>query len=161
MQPGTRKVTIVHIFCGHIESVAFRPHRLIGLRKAKGIRTQDELQAICGIDRTVLNKYEKGTKLPTAEALETIATSLDAEMGYFHGLGNYYEDNDEGFARAAVEMSFLAFGRDLKFSAHQKVRCGRTLSHRSAPRTLDGWRALAEMIDLAVSAPTPASKFGA
>ena len=139
----------------------FQPGRLIGLRKAKGIRTQDELQAICGIDRTLLNKYEKGTKLPTSEALEAIATSLDAEMGYFHGLGNYYDDTDDGFDRAAIEMSFVAFGRDLKFSAQQKIRCGRTLQHRAAPRTLAGWRALAEMIDLAMGPPAPAiGKFG-
>ena len=141
--------------------MAFRPERLIGLRKAKGIRTQDELQAICGINRTLLNKYEKGTKLPTADALEVIANSLDAEMGYFHGLGNYYDDNDGGFAKAAIEMSFIVFGRDLKFSADQKIRCGRTLPHRAAPRTLDGWRALAEMIDLAIDPRTPAQqKFG-
>lgn len=139
----------------------FRPERLIGLRKAKGIRTQDELQVISGVSRTLLNKYEKGTNAPSADALETLARSLDAEMGYFHGSGNYYEDNETGFAKAAIEMSFLAFRRDLRFSADQKVRCGRTLTHNSAPRTAEGWRALAEMIDLAVTERSPATeRFG-
>lgn len=140
----------------------FIAERLIGLRRAKGIRTQDELQALCGVDRTVLNKYEKGTKVPTAEAVAAIATSLDAEMGYFYGLGSYYDDTETGYAKAAIEMSFLAFGRDLRFSAEQKVRCGRTLAHKAAPRTLGEWCALAEMIDLAMDQRTPATgTFGA
>ena len=133
----------------------FRPARLSGLRKAKGVRTQDELQAISGLNRTLLNKYEKGTTSPSADALEALAACLDAEMGYFHGLGSFYEDNERGFERAAVEMSFLAFGRDLRYSADQKIRCGRTLGHPAAPRTASGWRALAELIDLALNPSTP------
>lgn len=128
----------------------FKPERLVGLRRAKGIRTQDELQAISGLNRTQLNKYEKGTTVPSGEALESLSKCLDAEMGYFHGLGNFYEDNDAGFERAAIEMSFLAFGRDLKYSADQKIRCGRTLLHPAAPRTLAAWRDLAELVDLAI-----------
>jgi transcriptional regulator with XRE-family HTH domain len=133
----------------------FSPERLIGLRKAKGIRTQEELQSICKIDRTILSRYEKGASAPAGDTLAALALSLDAEMGYFHGLGNFYEDNEVGFQRAAIEMSFLAFGRDLKFSANQKVRCGRTLLHPAAPRTLAGWRALAEMVDLAIGPEVP------
>lgn len=145
-----------------MKRMAFQRQRLIGLRKAKGIRTQDELQAICGINRTILSKYEKGTKVPTADALETIATSLDAEMGYFHGQGDYYNDAPEGFGRAAVEMSFRAFARDLRFSQDKKERCRRVLSHSAAPRTAAAWRGLAEMIDLVIGSPTPAiGKFGA
>lgn len=103
----------------------------------------------------MLSRYEKGTNAPPAETLALLAVSLDAEMGYFHGLGAFYEDNEAGFQRAALEMSFHAFGRDLKFSADQKVRCGRTLPHSAAPRTLAGWRALAEMIDLAIGPDVP------
>lgn len=132
----------------------FRPERLTGLRRAKGIRTQEELQEICGIHRTVLNKYEKGTKVPTAEALASLAESLDADMGYFHGLGKFYEDTDRGFERAAIDMAFVAFGRDLNFSAEQKVRCGKVQTHRAAPRTRAAWRDLAELIELALG-PTP------
>src|SRR5437870_3380078 len=97
----------------------FQRQRLIGLRKAKGIRTQEELQSICGIDRTMLNRFEKGTKTPSAEALEVLANSLDAEMDYFHGLGDHYDDDDEGFGRAAIQMSFAVFNRDLNFSLEQ------------------------------------------
>jgi transcriptional regulator with XRE-family HTH domain len=134
----------------------FLPQRLIGLRKAKGIRTQEELEAICGISRPVLHRNEKGTKVPTSEALETLATNLDAEMGYFHGLGDYYDDTEDGFARAAAQMSFAVFNRDLAFSSEQKVQCQRVLTHNAAPRTAAAWRDLAEMIRLAIG-PTGSS----
>jgi hypothetical protein len=117
------------------------------------------LQAFSGLNRTQLKKYENGTTVPSGEALETLAKCLDVEMGYFHGLGNFYEDNDAGFQRAAVEMSFLAFGRDLRYSADQKIRCGRTLSHPAAPRTLREWQILAELVDLAVG-PLASTKAG-
>lgn len=135
----------------------FQRQRLIGLRKAKGIRTQEELQAICGINRTILNRFEKGTKTPSAEALGTLATSLDADMGYFHGLGDHYNDDDEGFGRAAIQMSFAVFNRDLKFSLERKEQCRRVLVHGAAPRTAAAWRALAEMIDLAIRPSGPSS----
>ena len=142
--------------------MAFLAQRLVGLRKAKGIRTQEELESTCGISRSMLNKYEKDTKVPTADALEMIATSLDADMGYFHGQGDHYADTPEGFDRAAVEMSFRVFSRDLRFSEDQKERCRRVLSHSAAPRTAAAWCGLAEMIDLVVGPSTPViGKFGA
>lgn len=133
----------------------FQPERLIGLRKAKGIRTQEELEAICGIVRSTINRYEKGTKTPSPDALETLAKALDTTMDYLHGLGNHYEAYD----LAAVQMSFDVFHRDPRFSPEQKERCRKALGHEAAPRTAAGWRALSEMIDLATSHP-PQPGFG-
>jgi len=103
----------------------------------------------------MLNRFEKGTKTPGAEALEVLANSLDAEMGYFYGLGDHYNNDDEGFGRAAIQMSFAVFNRDLKFSLEQKAQCRRVLLHGAAPRTATAWRALAEMIDLAIRPSGP------
>jgi transcriptional regulator with XRE-family HTH domain len=141
--------------------MSFQRQRLVGLRKAKGIRTQEDLETISGIDRSMLNKYEKGTATPTADVLETLARKLDAEMGYFHGLGDYYEDSALGFIAAAIEMSYAAFKRDLTATAEQKEWCRRVLRHNAAPRTSAGWKALVEMIGLATEPAGPsASNFG-
>lgn len=90
----------------------FQRERLIGLRKAKGIRTQDELEAVTGLARVMLNRYEKGTKTPDADTIEGLADKLDATMGYFHGHGDDYGDDYE---RAAIQMSFDILSRDKDF----------------------------------------------
>jgi transcriptional regulator with XRE-family HTH domain len=134
--------------------VPFQRERLIGLRKAKGIRTQEELEAVTGIARVMLNRYEKGTKTPDADTIETLANKLDATMGYFHGHGDDYGDDYE---LAAIQMSFDILSRDKDYSVERKERCRRVLAHPNAPRTVATWRALSEMFDWALGSPPSSS----
>ncbi len=126
----------------------FQRERLIGLCKAKGIRTPEELEAICGIAGSTLAEFENGSKTPDPDTLETLAIALDATMDYFHGIGEHFDDNRKGYAQAAIHLSFNCFNRNPTISSAQKERCQRVLRHPGAPRTFKAWKALAEMIDL-------------
>jgi hypothetical protein len=83
--------------------------------------------------------------------LKQLALALDATSDYFIGLG----DDFESYEAAAVQMSFVVFLRDISITPDQRERCRRVLGHTHAPRSVLAWRALAEMVDLAIGPMPP------
>jgi len=132
--------------------VPFRPDRLKALRDAKGL-SQEQLGKRSGLSHSIITKSEKGQNQPRSAALDKLAEALDCTMDYLHGRGRDYESPTV----AAAHMAFDVFVRQQVLTDEQRERCHRALGHADAPRTAQGWRSFAEMLNLALGSTSPAT----
>jgi transcriptional regulator with XRE-family HTH domain len=135
------------IWINNVLMSTFRRDRLRELRESKHLQ-QNEIE---GVPYSAVRKIENGHANPSLEVLKQLAVALDATTDYFLGLGENYETP----ASAAVKMSFSLFERDIATSSERAERCRRVLDHPDAPRTVNGWRSFAEMVELAIGPKPP------
>lgn len=130
----------------------FRPDRLKALRDAKGL-SQEQVGERAGLSHSIITKSEKGQNQPRSAALDKLAEALDCTMDYLHGRGRDYESP----AVAAAHMAFDVFVTRQVLTDEQRERCRRALGHADAPRTAQGWRSFAEMLNLAMGSTSSAT----
>jgi|SRR2546425_5897149 len=123
----------------------FRPDLLRALREAKGL-SQQQLSKGASLSQSVIAKCEKGKNLPGSEVLEKLAQALDCTMDYLHGRGYEYHSAPVAAAHMALDV-VVAQG---VLTDEQQERCRRALRHPDAPKTAQGWRSFAEMLNLAM-----------
>lgn len=133
--------------------VPFIPSRLKQLREAKGL-TQEALEALSQVNHSQIAKYENGKSRPGSNSLEKLTAALDASSDYLYGRGFKNVKPDV----AAAQMAFAVFTEREGADSERVARCQRALLHADAPRTAQGWRAFAEMLEMVVgtgeTAPT-------
>jgi transcriptional regulator with XRE-family HTH domain len=131
---------------------AFQSQRLRGLLQIKGIRPDQ----VKGFSREMIAKWENGHGQPSLEGLRDLAAALDSTIDYLIGLGDDYGESCEV---AAARMSYAYFDRDPSVQPALKKRCLRiaeddeVLKLEGAPRTVDQWKTVARMVDLATPSP--------
>lgn len=123
----------------------FRPEYLKQLREAKGW-SQEELCKRSRVSQSVIAKSERGQNLPRADVLDKLAEALDCTIDYLVGRGREYENATS----AAAQMAFDIFLLNAPLTRQQQESCRRALQHVDAPKTADGWRSFAEMMELAI-----------
>ena len=130
----------------------FRPDCLKALRDAKGW-SQEQLGKRAGLSHSAIAKNENGKTSPGSDALDKLAQALDCTMDYLHGRGHEYESPTV----AAAHMAFDAFITQGDVTDEQRARCSRALRHPDAPKTAQGWRSFAEMLNLAMGPASSAA----
>jgi transcriptional regulator with XRE-family HTH domain len=132
--------------------MSFKADRLRALRESKGF-SQEKLAELAGVSQSVIPKAEKGKSVPSGDVLHKLSCALDCTMDYLYGRGDCYENVE----MAASQMSFDAFVRQEGVTNEQRERCRRVLQHADAPKTLNAWQSLVEMMDLAIGPMNPSS----
>jgi transcriptional regulator with XRE-family HTH domain len=128
--------------------------RVKALRELKGIWSQQALADRVGVPQPHICDLERG-KVRNIEVFLKVADELDCTTDFLFRRGPFADaENPEAFRAAASQMSFAVFASAIDVSLVQRERCQRVLAHPAAPVTANGWKSLAEMVELAVG-PTP------
>ena len=117
--------------------------KLRGLREAKGW-TLAGLSSLARIDQAQLSRYEKDAADPKASSLAALSSALDVRVGYlFHEIPDL-----EGIVltEVAARESLRIFVSGSKLSRTAALRYWSTVDLPAAPRTLQGWKDLHELI---------------
>jgi transcriptional regulator with XRE-family HTH domain len=128
--------------------VPYDPIRARRIRELKGLN-QQVIAERCGVVRQGI---VSGWEAPGARSentppfLERLATALECRTDY---LLCRCLDHLE-LQQAVSLMAFEIFESDTSTSPEWRARCRRVLGHSAAPLTVQGWKNLAEQIDLAV-----------
>lgn len=107
---------------------------------------QEQLGERAGLSHSAIAKNENGRTSPTSKALDKLAEALDCTTDYLLGRGHDYESPTV----AAARMAFDVFITRQVLTDEQRERCRRALQHADAPKTAQGWRSFAEMLNLAM-----------
>jgi transcriptional regulator with XRE-family HTH domain len=121
--------------------MAFQRDRLKGLLTVKKIRPDE----VAGFPRGTISNWLNGHSKPSDQAQCALALALDATMDYFHAVRDDYGDDYE---RAAREMSFDIFEKDISVDLELRKRCRRIRGHVGAPQRVADWKVFADLIQI-------------
>jgi transcriptional regulator with XRE-family HTH domain len=130
--------------------------RLQATRELKGVSTQAALGARVGVPQPHISDLENG-KLRNQSVFLKVADELECTTDFLFRRGPF-KDADEPIAlrEAVSRMALDVFCDRINVPQVHKDRCEKIVGrHAGAPITADGWLELAEMIALAVDAPSP------
>ena len=83
---------------------AFRPDRLLALRKARGLTQEDVAVSVKAIGgKAQISKYEKGHITPSSQMVYALAEYLECSADYLLGMA----DEPHSTANQAIELSPL------------------------------------------------------
>lgn len=129
--------------------------RIKALRELKGLWTQKDLGDRVGVSQSHIWDLENG-KLRNQAVFLRIADELECTTDFLFRRGPFKNAaRPSALREAASRMAFDVFSAGVNVAKEDRERCSRVLGHPSAPITADGWKALAEMIALAMRGPTP------
>jgi transcriptional regulator with XRE-family HTH domain len=129
--------------------------RVRALRELKGIRTQQALADIVKVAQSSICDLEKG-KRRNDDVFLRVADELDCTTDFLFRRGPFKDaDDPDKLQDAASRMAFDCFVGSTNIDPVHRERCARVLGHPEAPVTAKGWKALAEMIDLAIGPQLP------
>lgn len=121
----------------------------------KGLLTQQALAERVGASQSHICDLEKG-KLRNDEVFLKIADELDCTTDFLFRRGRFRRADKPRELRDAVSlMAFEVFLQRHDVTQTERDRCERVLGHPEAPLTATAWKALAEMIERAVSQSPP------
>ncbi len=114
-----------------------------GLRREKGFKLE-ALERRSGLDISTLSRYSSQSANPRTANLIALAKALDVRVGYL--LGEIPELEDLGVREVAVREALRIYLAEKAWPARRKRRYWRAVDLPQAPRTLDGWRELDELM---------------
>jgi transcriptional regulator with XRE-family HTH domain len=114
-----------------------------GLRGEKGFSLED-LEHRSGLDISTLSRYSSKPTNPRMVNLTVLARALDVRVGYL--LGEIPELEDIGLREVAVREALRIYLAEKTWPARRKRRYWRAVDLPQAPRTLEGWRELDELM---------------
>lgn len=117
--------------------------KLRGLREAKGWTLQ-YLSSRAGIDKSQLSRYEKDANDPSATSLRALASALDVRVGYL--FDEIPELQSVSLVEVAVREALRLFLSNKKLSPTVEKRYWSAIDLPAAPRTLQGWNELEELL---------------
>jgi transcriptional regulator with XRE-family HTH domain len=127
--------------------LSFDRHRLIGVRKVKGLKPADVARA-SGVSESAISRYESGARRPGIDELIGIVAALELSVDYVLGIDDRFEG--ESFMAIAAHLSLERFARRLGLRDPQLAELESIASeHQAPPLTVAAWEALVESMTIA------------
>ena len=117
--------------------------RIRTLREAKNLK-QQQLARLCHMDPGQLSRYEADEMKPGYDALRALAFALEVRVGYLFGEIPELEELQPW--EVATRESLLTFLTNVPAGERRAQRFRNMVEAPTAPRTVQAWRNLEELI---------------
>ncbi len=117
--------------------------RIKGVREAKGF-TLEYVAERSGVETSMLSRYESDSVDPPSMKLKAIATALEIRAGYL--LGEIAEYEEISPKEVALRESLRLFLANKSLPERKKKGYWRSVDLPQAPRTVQGWKELDELM---------------